>query len=166
METSSTKILNSDAGIIIKLLNEALCEGWREFYQSFWFGSQLHDAKMKKEMEPEILAHVSQELNHGVIVANRIEQLGGTPVINPSDWTKLACSSYKAPIINNIDSILYQNLKEKRSAVRKYKKIIDFTRRRDQITNQIASRIFNEESEHEHHIELWLSRFVMTREDF
>ena len=45
---------------------------------------------MESEVEPELLWHTDQELGHAVLVVNRIIQLGGTPVINATEWTKLS----------------------------------------------------------------------------
>ena len=71
------------------MLNEALCEEWLAYYQ-YWIGSRVMEGPMRSEIEPELLIHANMELNHSVLVVGRIIQLGGTPVLNPSDWMKLA----------------------------------------------------------------------------
>jgi hypothetical protein len=37
----------------------------------------------------KLLLHADQELGHALLVVNRIIKLGGTPVINPTEWTKV-----------------------------------------------------------------------------
>ena len=54
------------------------------------------------------------------LVADRIIQLGGTPVINPNEWTKLARCSYDEPSDSYIEVILEQNLKGERCAIQRY----------------------------------------------
>ncbi len=80
------KILDLDVNKLIYLLNQALSEEWLAFYQ-YWIGARLMEGPMRSEIEPELLVHATQELNHAVLVVNRIIQLGGTPVLNPSEWT-------------------------------------------------------------------------------
>ena len=52
---------------------------------------------MRSEVEPELLLHATQELGHAELVANRIIQLGGTPLLNPTQWTKYAKCDYEEP---------------------------------------------------------------------
>jgi len=54
----------------------------------------------------------------------RIIQLGGTPVFNPSDWTKFARCSYESPVDPYVEIILNQNLKGERCAIQRYKEIL------------------------------------------
>ncbi|MGE5449194.1 MAG: ferritin-like domain-containing protein, partial [Bacteroidales bacterium] len=68
---------------LLTMLNEALSEEWLAYYQ-YWVGARLMEGPMRSEVEPELLLHADQELNHAVLVVSRIIQLGGTPVINPA----------------------------------------------------------------------------------
>ena len=49
----------------------------------------------KNEIAREILVHANQELNPTILVANRIIQLGETPVRDPKDWSKLDNCSFE-----------------------------------------------------------------------
>jgi len=55
------------------------------------------EGPMRSEVGPELLLYVDLELGNALLVVNRIIQLGGTPVINPIEWTKLARCSYDEP---------------------------------------------------------------------
>ena len=121
---------------------------------------------MRSEVEPELLLHADQELGHAVLVVNRIIQLGGTPVINPSEWTKLARCSYDAPSDPYIEVILEQNLSGERCAIQRYKEIADFTNGKDHSTHQMAVQILNEELEHENDIEDWLTDIQRMKDEF
>ncbi len=120
---------------------------------------------MRSEVEPELLLHADQELNHAVLVVNRIIQLGGTPVLDPNEWTRLSRCSYDAPTDPYIEEILKQNLTGERCAIKRYKEIADFTAGKDHTTHQMATTILNEELEHEQDIEDWLTDLERMKED-
>ena len=81
------EILKIDVKELIRMLNGALSEEWLAYYQ-YWIGARVMEGPMRSEIEPELLVHADQELNHAVMVVERIIQLGGTPVLNPSEWMK------------------------------------------------------------------------------
>jgi bacterioferritin len=157
-------ILNVDVKKLIQMLNEALCEEWLAYYQ-YWIGARMMEGPMRSEIEPELLVHADQELNHAVLVVNRIIQLGGTPVLNPSDWPKFGRCDYDAPEDPYVEVILNQNLKGERCAIQRYQEIADFTSGKDHATHQMATIILNEELEHEQDIEDWLTDIERMKED-
>jgi bacterioferritin len=157
-------ILNVDVKKLIQMLNEALCEEWLAYYQ-YWIGARMMEGPMRSEIEPELLVHADQELNHAVLVVNRIIQLGGIPVLNPSDWPKFSRCDYDAPEDPYVEVILNQNLKGERCAIQRYQEIADFTSGKDHATHQMATIILNEELEHEQDIEDWLTDIERMKED-
>lgn len=164
MGRHAVEILNLDIKKLLEMLNAALCEEWLAYYQ-YWIGSKLMEGPMRSEIEPELLLHATQELNHAVLVVDRIIQLGGTPVLNPNDWPKFARCDYDAPVDPYVEVILQQNLKGERCAIQRYKEIADFTNGKDHTTHQIATTILNEELEHEQDIEDWLTDLERMKED-
>ncbi|MDD2688203.1 MAG: ferritin-like domain-containing protein [Bacteroidales bacterium] len=164
MGKEAIKISSVDVNALIKMLNAALSEEWLAYYQ-YWIGARLMEGPMRSEVEPELLLHADQELNHAVMVVDRIIQLGGTPVINPKDWTKLARCSYEEPSDPYIERILEQNLEGERCAIRRYQEIDDFTSGKDHSTHQMAVQILNEELEHENDIEDWITDIARMKEE-
>ena len=161
-----TDILSDiDVKKLIQMLNEALCEEWLAYYQ-YWIGSRLMEGPMRSEIEPELLIHATQELNHALLVVTRIIQLGGTPVLDPSDWAKFARCSYAAPVDPYVEVVLNQNLKGEQCAIKRYKELADFTNGKDHTTHQMATTILNEEIEHEQDIEEWITDLNRMKEDF
>lgn len=158
------KILDLDVESLLKMLNEALSEEWLAYYQ-YWIGARVMEGPMRSEVEPELLLHADQELNHAVLVVNRIIQLGGTPVLDPNEWTRLSRCSYDAPTDPYIEEILKQNLTGERCAIKRYKEIADFTAGKDHTTHQMATTILNEELEHEQDIEDWLTDLERMKDD-
>lgn len=165
MGKEAIKVASVDVKKLIGLLNAALSEEWLAYYQ-YWIGARLMEGPMRSEVEPELLVHADQELNHAVMVVNRIIQLGGTPVINPNQWTQLARCQYDEPNDPYIEVILEQNLKGERCAIQRYQEIADFTAGKDHSTHQLAVQILNEELEHENDIEAWLADLTRMKEEW
>ena len=164
MGKKGLEILGVNAAELIQMLNEALCEEWLAFYQ-YWVGARVMEGPMRSDIEPELLLHATQELNHAVMVVERIIQLGGTPVLTPAEWMKLSKCEYEIPSDPYIETILNQNLNGERCAIQRYKQIADFTGGKDHTTHQIATTILNEELEHEQDIEDWIADIERMKED-
>lgn len=164
MGKKGIEILGIEVDKLISMLNEALCEEWLAFYQ-YWIGARMMEGPMRSEIEPELLVHADQELNHAVMVVERIIQLGGTPVLTPVEWMKLSKCEYEVPSDPYVESILNQNLNGERCAIQRYKGIADFTSGKDHTTHQIATTILNEELEHEQDIEDWIADIQRMKED-
>ncbi|MDP3452849.1 MAG: ferritin-like domain-containing protein [Bacteroidales bacterium] len=165
MGREAIKVVSVDLEKLLGMLNAALSEEWLAYYQ-YWIGARLMEGPMRSEVEPELLLHADQELGHAVLVVNRIIQLGGTPVINPTEWSKLSRCSYDEPADPYIEVILEQNLKGERCAINRYKEIADYTSGKDHATHQMAVQIMNEELEHENDIEDWLTDLQRMKDEF
>ncbi len=164
MGKKSVKIANLDVNKLIELLNAALAEEWLAYYQ-YWIGARVMEGPMRSEVESELLVHATEELGHAVLVVNRIIQLGGTPVLNPADWTKHAGCAYEEPTDPYIEKILEQNLDGERCAIDRYQGIAAFTEGKDYSTYQMAVQIMNDEIEHEEDLESWLTDIERMKED-
>jgi len=165
MGKQAISVSSVDVKKLLELLNAALCEEWLAYYQ-YWIGARVMEGPMRSEVEPELLLHANQELNHAVMVVNRIIQLGGTPILNPVDWTKYARCAYDEPSNPYIEIILEQNLKGERCAIQRYQEIADFTNGKDHATYQMPVTILNEELEHEHDIEDWIKDIARMKEEW
>lgn len=164
MGQKAINILQLDVQELLKMLNAALAEEWLAYYQ-YWIGARLMEGPMRSEIEPELLLHATQELNHAVLVVSRIIQLGGKPVLDPADWPKLSRCDYDAPTDPYIEVILEQNLKGERCAIQRYSEIASFTSGKDFATHQMATTILNEELEHEQDIEDWINDLARMKDD-
>ena len=165
MGKEAIKVSSVDVDKLLEMLNAALSEEWLAYYQ-YWIGARLMEGPMRSEVEPELLVHADEELNHAVMVCERIIQLGGTPVINPADWTNHARCDYDEPADAYIEVILEQNLKGERCAIKRYQEIADFTSGKDHSTHQMAVQIINDELEHEDDIEAWIADLDRMKEQW
>ena len=165
MGKEAIKVSSVDVDKLIEMLNAALSEEWLAYYQ-YWIGARLMEGPMRSEVEPELLVHADEELGHAVLVVDRIIQLGGTPVINPREWTKHAGCAYEEPSDPYIERILQQNLAGERCAIKRYQEIADFTAGKDFATHQMAVQILNDELEHENDIEDWITDLERMKEEW
>ncbi len=137
-----------EAKEVIDLLNRAYCDEWLAYYQYF-SESKVVKGIMKDAAIAELDQHAADELRHANLVADRIIQLGGTPVIDPKDWFKYANCAYEAPTNPDVIPVLEQAIKGEQCAIEVYSKIIDLTEGKDIVTYDIASQILTDEVEHE-----------------
>jgi bacterioferritin len=165
MGKKSIDIAKVDVEVLLKMLNKALAEEWLAYYQ-YWIGARMIEGPMRGEIEPELLLHATEELGHAELVVNRIIQLGGTPVLNPKEWHKLAGCAYEEPSDPYIEVILKQNLDGERCAIQTYEELAEFTNGKDFATYQMAITILNDELEHEHDIEDFLRDIELIKEEF
>ncbi len=164
MGKKAIEISNLDVNHLIQMLNEALAEEWLAYYQ-YWVGARVMEGPMRSEVEPELLLHANEELAHAELIINRILQLGGIPILNPAKWTEYAKCPYAEPVDPYIEEILKQNLEGERCAIQRYEEIADYTNGKDHSTYQMAITILNDELEHEHDIEDFLTDINRLKED-
>jgi len=87
-----------DINDIITGLNKAYADEWLAYYQYFIEGKVVKGI-MKDAAIAELEQHAADELRHANMVADRILQLGGTPLLNPKEWFTIPTVAMKNQII-------------------------------------------------------------------
>lgn len=151
MKQVSAEVLNLDIQKLIEMLNCALSEEWLAYYQ-YWVGARIMEGPMRGQIESEMLVHADEELHHASMLIERIIQLGGTPVLSPDQWSRMARCKYEIPTDPYVETILEQNLRGERCAIKRYQDIADFTSGVDYTTAKMAVEILEDELEHEQDI--------------
>ncbi|HPH01497.1 MAG TPA: ferritin-like domain-containing protein [Spirochaetota bacterium] len=142
------EIVKLDVDILLKKLNSALADEWLAYYQ-YWIGAKIVKGPMKDAVISELDIHATEELGHATLIAARIVQLGGTPVLSPDEWAKVAGCGYAAPVDPYVATVLDQNIKGEQCAIRTYSELLDFTRDKDPVTYNMVLGILSDEVEHE-----------------
>ena len=137
-----------EAQEVTKLLNKAYCDEWLAYYQYF-IEAKVVKGIMKDAAIAELDQHAADELRHANMVAGRILQLGGTPVLHPKDWSTHSNCGYDAPENPDVLSVLEQAIKGEQCAISVYSSILDITREKDIVTYDLVSQILADEVEHE-----------------
>lgn len=158
MAKESVKILQGklDVESLISQLNAALAEEWLAYYQ-YWIGALVVEGAMRANVQSEFEEHAEEERQHAAMLAKRIIELEGVPVLDPKDWSELARCKYDSP--QNFDSVslLRDNVASERCAVLRYQEIADYTDGKDFTTCDIVKKILAEEEEHEQDLQDYLT---------
>ena len=127
MARESVKILQGklDVESLIAQLNAALAEEWLAYYQ-YWVGALVVEGAMRADVQGEFEEHAEEERRHAQLLADRIIELEGVPVLDPKQWFELARCKYDAPQGFDSVSLLKDNVASERCAILRYQEIADF----------------------------------------
>jgi bacterioferritin len=137
-----------DINEIITMLNKAYADEWLAYYQYF-IEAKVIKGIMKDAAIAELTQHAADELRHANMVADRILQLGGTPLLNPQEWFTHTNCGYEEPKDFDVVSILEDSIKGEQCAISVYSELADMTKDKDIVTYDIVSEILADEVEHE-----------------
>ena len=134
MGEMAQRISKVDKEELLKILNCAFAEEWLAYYQ-YWVGAKVAEGLERPKVVKEFMEHAGEELKHADWLAERIIQLGGTPM--------------------NADTkvLVAQNLTAERCAVARYEQICEMCQGKDFETFRISRKILKEELEHEQEME-------------
>jgi bacterioferritin len=137
-----------EIGEVIDLLNKAYADEWLAYYQYF-IEAKVVKGIMKDAAIAELTQHATDELRHANMVADRITQLGGTPLLDPKEWFTHTNCGYEAPNDADVVAILNDSIKGEQCAISTYSSIADIVKDKDIITYNMVSEILADEVEHE-----------------
>lgn len=133
---------------IITVLNKAYADEWLAYYQYF-IEAKVIKGIMKDAAIAELQQHATDELRHANMVADRILQLGGTPLLHPKEWFTHSNCGYEEPKDFDVVSILEDSIKGEQCAISTYSQLAEMTKDKDIVTYDIVSQILADEVEHE-----------------
>jgi bacterioferritin len=95
----------------------------------------------------EFLQHAKEEREHMERIAERINQLGGTPNFNPEGLASRSASEYGSSDLNLV-GMIKENLIAERIAIEHYRELIHFFGDKDPTTRTMLEWILGMEEEH------------------
>jgi bacterioferritin len=152
MGSFGRSIVKGNVDEIVALLNKAYADEWLAHYQYF-IGSKVVKGIMKEAVIAELVQHAADELRHATMVADRIIQLGGTPLLHPKDWLAHSVCGYDAPENPQVLEVLAQNIKGEQCAISVYERLAEATKDKDIITFNMANQIIADEVLHEEELQ-------------
>lgn len=153
MGDKGKEIVRMNVDELINKLSRAFADEWLAYYQ-YWVGAKVVKGVMKEAAVAELTQHAADELRHAEILAGRIMQLGGTPILRPEEWYKMTNCGYSAPEDPSVGAILEQNVKGERCAIDVYNRLLEATKDKDLVTYNIALQILQDEVEHEEDLQV------------
>ncbi len=148
MGTKGREIVGMNVDELLTMLNKAFADEWLAYYQ-YWLGAKIVKGPMKDAIAAELLLHAGEELAHADMLALRIIQLGGTPLISPEEWLKTTHCGYEAPTNPFVKEILAQNIHGEQCAIDVYTKLLAIVKDKDPVTYNMVLTILSQEVEHE-----------------
>jgi bacterioferritin len=148
MGTKGREIVGMDVEELLLFLNQAYASEWLAYYQ-YWLGAKVIKGPMKDAVASELNLHATEELSHANLLADRIIQLGGDPVLSPVQWFEISPCAYEAPADPYVMVLLQQNIEGEQCAISAYKNLMDVTKDKDMVTYNLALTILEQEVEHE-----------------
>ena len=159
MGKKGRELVSMDIGKLVELLNKALADEWFAYYQ-YWIGAKVVTGPMRQAAVTELIEHAADELRHAEMLSERILQLGGTPITDPNDWSKLANCAYIKPNDFDIKAIIQQGVEGERCAIDVYSRLLEMTKDKDFVTYNMLLTILSDEVEHEEDFEALLEDLV------
>lgn len=144
-EGAVTKDYALDIDQACKLLNEALateimCVLRYRHHQIIAKG--IASLEVAKEFEE----HALDEERHMLMIAERIDQLGGNPDLNPATVMQRTATEYGGS--KNLEVLIKEDLIAERIAIMVYRKLIDWFGTADSTTRRMLEEILKDEEDH------------------
>lgn len=155
MGSKGREIVNMKLDYLLELLNKAFADEWFAYYQ-YWLGAKIAKGPMKEAVMTELLQHAGDELRHADMIAQRIIQLGGTPVLSPKDWYEKTNCGYDPPEDPYVRNLLEQNIKGEQCAIQVYNALLKETKDGDPVTYNMVLQILQDEVMHEEDLQALL----------
>ncbi len=153
MGTKGKEIVGKDAKELIDLFNKALADEWLAYYQ-YWVGALVVRGPLRPNVQAELSEHAKEELEHAGMLADRIIQLGGTPLLDPKEFGAKSNCGYDAPKNEHVLKILEQNIKGEQCAIDVYMKLLQRLKgTSDMISFNMIRKIMEDEVKHEQDLE-------------
>ncbi len=155
MGSKGREIVNMNLDHLLELLNKAFADEWFAYYQ-YWLGAKIAKGPMKEAVMAELLQHAGDELRHADMLAQRIIQLGGTPVLSPKEWYEKTNCGYDPPEDPYVRNLLEQNIKGEQCAIQVYNALLKETKDGDPVTYNMVLQILQDEVMHEEDLQALL----------
>jgi len=97
-------------------------------------------------VKQEFAQHAKEEGEHLDLLAERINQLGGKPDMNPDGLSSRAASEYVEG--ENLVDMIKENLVAERIAIETYREMVRYFGEKDPTTRVLLERILAQEEEH------------------
>lgn len=99
-----------------------------------------------ESVKSEFAEHAREELEHADMLAERINQLGGKPNLNPEGLATRATSQYVEG--KDLVDMIQENLIAERIAIESYRDMVRFFQNHDPTTRRMLETILEKEEEH------------------
>ena len=134
-----------DRASVVELLNQALATEIVCVLR-YKFHAVCATGLASEAVKEEFAQHAKEEAEHLDLLAERINQLGGRPDLNPDGVSARAASEYVEG--ENLVDMIKENLIAERIAIETYRDMVRYFGDKDPTTRVLLERILAQEEEH------------------
>ncbi len=144
---------------LIGELKKAYLDELLAFY-SYWITARVAEGFHGEELVEHFSEESKDELGHAEKWANRIIELGGSPVVPPTGWEAGANVPWTAPRDewSDAEGMVEDQIRAERDAIETYNRLAKMTFGKDPVTYQLAVEMLSDEVRHEEFLENLVSR--------
>ncbi len=159
MGRKAREIVKADVNEVIKDLTTAYSDEWLAHYQ-YWLAARWIRGMDADTLRPVLEEQSMDELGHAKELAERIIQLGGEPVMHPSQLLAKAGCGYKEPPKDptNLKQLVQDVLEAEGCAIGFYSRMTEKYRTTDVVTHEIFESLLKDEVEDEEQWEKFLAK--------
>jgi len=159
MGKKARAIVKANVTEVIKDLTTAYSDEWLAHYQ-YWLTAKWIRGIDADTLKPVLEEQSLDELGHARKLAERIMQLGGKPVMHPSQLIERCGCGYKEPPKDptNLKQVIRDVLAAEACAIDYYSKMAAKYRSTDVVTHEIFEDLLKDEVEDEEQWERFLPK--------
>ncbi len=151
------------AGAVVAVMNDVLATEivcWLRYQQHAIVAAGID----RSAVVAEFVEHAAEELQHTLWVAERIDQLGGTPDLDPAGLVSRSQTQYRTYRDTDLAGMLRENLFAERIVIQTYQEIILWLGASDPTSRRLIERILEQEEEHADDLRNLLTEYPDTEE--
>jgi len=158
MGKKGKEIVRASIPEVLKDLNTAYSDEWLAHFQ-YWYTAKWIKGLDADTLKPVLEAQSADELGHAGKIADRILQLGGRPVANPSRLLETCGCGYKEPPEDptNLKRVIQDVLEAEACAIGFYSKMAEKYRTTDMVTHELFEDLLKDEVDDEEEWERFLA---------
>jgi bacterioferritin len=138
----------TDVNRVISVLNQVLASEM-VCYLRYTQNAIIAQGIDREQVAGMFRNHAAEELGHFQRVADRINQLGGSPDMNPATMMERAHTEYSAPDNDaDLQGMIRENLVAERIVIESYTEIIRWLGDADITSRRLIEEILKEEEDH------------------
>jgi bacterioferritin len=159
MGKKAREIVKANVGEVIGDLRAAYSDEWLAHYQ-YWLTARWIRGIDADTLKAVLEAQSMDELGHADKLAQRIMQLGGAPVMNPTKLVESAGCGYTEPPKDPTDlkQVIQDVIAAEACAIETYSKLAEKYRSTDLVTHEIFEDLLKDEVDDEEEWERFLAK--------
>jgi bacterioferritin len=146
----SREIIRAKVDDVLADLTKAYADEWLAHYQ-YWLTAHWIRSLDADTLRDILIEQSKDELGHAEKIANRIIQLGGTPIMNPGKLLEISGCGYKQPPgdPNNLKQVIQDVLESEACAIETYNRLAEKYRTTDLVTHEMFEDLLEDEVDDE-----------------